>query len=436
MTLESLAWLLPPALVARLPARGQLRDLFVLLGGNLVKIALGLVTSSIVFRTLGPDNAGRLTLALSIVGLLSIIGEFGLRDAAVNFIARFAADKPEDAYAVGRTFLVCRVFLSAIASSVGIFGGGLVAAQFYPGARVGDLVQLGAVSLFSSGLLAFSFVIFEAERKFSTISLLNSVQAIVRASLVLALFFAQGISLTSLLLLETIVPLIAFLFSLRIIPRSFLSLRRPFFAYFTSLFHFTKWIAVAALASAILMKLDVLMLSYYRSPSEVGLYAVALALVSRLDILKNAVLTASFPDACRQASPSDLRGFVRQSLKLTALVSVALTPLFALAQILIEWLYGVEYAAAIPVFSILVVGFIINLNAAPVAFVLYPLNRPRWIAASDLLQLLFAAGGSLVLIPPFGILGASFAVVLTRLFAALLTLFLVRRFLWATGTLT
>ena len=430
MTLESLSWLLPPALAKQLPSRRQLRDLFVLLAGNLLKIALGFATSSVIFRTLGPGDAGRFTLTLSIVGLTSIVGEFGLRDAAVNYIARLMPTRPDDAYAVGRTFLVCRVLLSALASTVGILGGGLIAAQFYPDARVGDLVQLGAVSLFTSGFLAFALVIFEAQQKFSLISALNSIQAVVRAALVMALFVAQGVSLYTLLLLEAIVPLIAFLSALRLIPRPFLTLRRPFLAHFATLFHFTKWIAVAALGSAIFLKLDVLMLSYFRSPVEVGFYAVALALVSRLDVLKNAVLTASFPDACRQASPQELRGYIRQSLKLTALASAALIPLFALGQILIELLYGTEYSAAIPVFSLLVVGFIIGLNAAPVAFVLYPLNRPRWIAASDVLQLVFNSSVNLLLIPAFGIIGAALAVVLTRIFAALITLVLVRRFLW------
>ncbi|HEY6042993.1 MAG TPA: polysaccharide biosynthesis C-terminal domain-containing protein, partial [Anaerolineae bacterium] len=184
------------------------------------------------------------------------------------------------------------------------------------------------------------------------------------------------------------------------------------------------------------LKLDVLMLSYYRSPVEVGFYAVALALVSRLDVLKNAVLTSSFPDACRQASPQELRGYIRQSLKLTALSSAALVPLFALGQILIELLYGTEYSAAVPVFSLLLVGFIIGLNAAPIAFVLYPLNRPRWIAASDVLQLVFNSSVNLLLIPSSGIIGAALAVVLTRFFAALITFVLVRRFLWTTPAQT
>lgn len=433
MTLESLALRLrlPPALIAWLPARRQLRDLFFLVAGNLFKIALGFATSSIIFRALGPNDAGRLTLTLSLVGLLSIVGEFGLRDAAVNYISGFMPTRPDDAYAVGRTFFLSKIFLSALASAVGIFGAGLIAAQFYPDARVQDLIQLGALSLFTSGLLAFALVILEAQKNFAIIGWLNTIQAVVRAVLIIALFLTQNISLFALILLEALIPLIVFIYSLRFIPRAFLILRRPFFEHFGTLFHFTKWIAVAAFGSAIFLKLDVLMLSYYRAPAQVGLYAVALALVTRLDILKNAVLTTAFPDACRRAGPDELRAFIFQSIKLTALASLALLPLFAIGAPLIEWLYGTEYSAAIPAFYLLFTGFIIGLNAAPVAFVLYPLNRPRWIAASDLLQLAFNAGVNFLLIPPFGIIGAAWGVVLTRVASAVITFVFVRHFLWS-----
>jgi O-antigen/teichoic acid export membrane protein len=410
--------------------RVQLRDVGYLVAGNLLKIMLGLGTSAIIFRSLGPSDAGRLALALSVVGLLSIVGEFGLRDAAVNYIAHFWPTTTEQAYAVARTFLLCKIVLSALASAVGVLGAGLIAASFYPEARVADLIRLGSFSLFTSGLLAFSLVILEAERNFSRISALNILQAVLRAALVAALFLLRSVNLYTLLVLEALVPVAVFLYSLRVIPRAFYSIRVPLLRHLGTLFQFTKWIAVAAFASAIFMKLDVLILSYYRAPAEVGFYAVAVALVSRLDIVKTAVLTTAFPEACRRGRRADLRLFVLQSLKLTALASLAFLPLFVVGGFTIEWLYGADYLAAIPAFYLLLVGFLVGLNAQPAAFVLYPLNRPRWIAASDVIQLGFQIAVNLILIPPFGIIGAAWGVLLTRVVGAVITFGLVRQLLW------
>jgi O-antigen/teichoic acid export membrane protein len=419
-----------------LPARDQLRGVILLVGGNVLKLGLGFGTSVLIFRTLGPGDAGRLALTLSVLGLFSIIGEFGLRDAAVNYIARWLPVAPDRAAAVARTFLVSKTFLTALASSVAIFVAGWLAATFYSKVDVAGLIRLGAFSLFMDGLLAFATVVLEARRRFAMLSALGVIQAALRAGLV-GLFFVLGqVNLYTLLALESIVPLAVFVYALRVIPRSFYAVRSAWLEHLGLLWHFAKWVAVAALASTIFLRLDVLMLSYFRTPVEVGFYAAAFALVSKLDVVKSAVLTTAFPEACRRSGGAELRQYIVQSLRMTVLASLGLLSLFVFGGALIELLYGVEYRAAVPAFYPLLAGFIIGLNAEPVAYVLYPLDRPRWIAASDLTQLVFCVLINLVLIPAYGMVGAAWGVLLTRLTAAVITLVLVRRFLWQETSLS
>jgi O-antigen/teichoic acid export membrane protein len=411
-------------------AQAHLRNVAYLILGNLIKVGLGIITSAIVFRVLGPDDAGRLTIALSIVGLMSIIGEFGLRDAAVNYISQYLSAQPNAAAAVARTFFLLKIVLSGLASFTGIIGAAFIAAQFYPDIHLADLIQLGAVSLFADALLAFSTVILEAHQRFGVMSLIGVLQSVLRAALITILFVGRGISLYSLLILESIVPLAVFVYSLRWIPRDYIVPHRPFFQHWTALFHFTKWIALAALASTVFLRLDVLMLSYFRPTAEVGFYAVALALVGKLDVFKSAVLTTAFPEACRHTDPIELRAYVFQSLRLTGSATLLFLPLFVFGGLLIQWIYGVEYLAAVPALYPLLLAYLIGLNVEPTAYVLYPLNRPRWIAASDLIQLLFTLGINLILIPAFGIIGAALGVLLTRILAGVITFSLIRQFLW------
>jgi O-antigen/teichoic acid export membrane protein len=396
----------------------------------LIKLGLGVITSAIVFRVLGPADAGRLTITLTIVGLLSIIGEFGLRDAAVNYISQYAGPRPADAASVARTFFLSKILLSGLASLTGIIGAGFIAARFYPNVHIVDLIQLGAVSLFADALLAFSIVMLEAQQRFGALSLIGVLQSILRAILITLLLIGRGVNVYSLLILESIVPLAMFVYSLRWIPRDDFVPRRPFFPQWSTLFHFTKWIALAAIASTIFLRLDVLMLSVFRQPAEVGFYAVALALVGKLDVFKSAVLTTAFPEACRHTDPIELRAYVFQSLRLTGSVTILFLPLFVMRGLIIQLIYGADYLAAVPVFTPLLLAYLIGFNVEPTAYVLYPLNQPRWIAASDLIQLFFTVGINLILIPTWGILGAAIGVLLTRLLAAAITFSLVRHFLW------
>jgi O-antigen/teichoic acid export membrane protein len=410
-----------------LPPRATLHSISLLVAGNVFKLGLGVATSAIVFRALEPGGAGRLALTLSLVGLFSLLGEFGLRDAAVTFIARALPTNPTRAHSVARTFLLAKLALSTFAGAVAYCAAGWLAATFYPDANVAGLLQLGAFSLVTGGLLGFALTILEARQAFAAISVSSILQAVVRALLILVLYTFREINLVTLVLLEALVPLVIFFYSLRFIPKSSYRLRAPLLEHLPALFHFTKWIAVAAIASTIFLKLDVLLLGYFRPPAEVGLYAVALALVGRLDVLKNAVLTTAFPDATRRTGVAELRAFIRQSLRVTGLASLAVAPLFFLSSALIVWIYGTAYAPAQNAFIPLLLAFLCGLNAEPLSYVLYALNRPHWIARMDLCLLAFHFGLNVMLIPSGGIAGAAFGVLLTRLVGAILTLLMVKR---------
>jgi O-antigen/teichoic acid export membrane protein len=211
---------------------------------------------------------------------------------------------------------------------------------------------------------------------------------------------------------------------------SFVSLRRPLLKHLGLLFQFTKWIAIAALAGTLFLKLDVLMLSGLRAAAEVGVYAAALALVAKLEAVKNAVLTTAFPQACRCTRRGEMRVYVSRSLRLTGATSLAMLPLFLMGSMLIVRLYGADYGAAAPAFYPLLAAFLIGLNVEPVAFVLYPLNQPRWVAVNEVAQLAVGLVMGLALIPALGIVGVAWGVLVARIAAALVTFGLVRRFLW------
>jgi O-antigen/teichoic acid export membrane protein len=132
-------------------------------------------------------------------------------------------------------------------------------------------------------------------------------------------------------------------------------------------------------------------------------------------------LTTSFPDACRRSERSELRAYVRSSLRLTLGISLVLLPLFALAGPLIRLLYGSAYLAAVPAFYLLLLAFLLGLTSEPLAYVLYPLNRPQWIAAGDILLLVVTIAAGPFLVQRYSMIGAAGLVLLRRMVGMLLT---------------
>jgi O-antigen/teichoic acid export membrane protein len=144
-------------------------------------------------------------------------------------------------------------------------------------------------------------------------------------------------------------------------------------------------------------------------------------------VVQNAILTSSFPEACRQQSRADLRAYVTRTLRLTGAASIGFLLILPFSGLLLAGLYGRAYAGAVLPFAILLVGLVVGLNAQPVAFILYPLGRTRWIAGGDVLQLIVFATLGLSLAPRYGAVGIAVAVLLRQLFGAGLTAFFVTR---------
>ena len=400
-----------------------LRNVAILLAGSAVRLGLGFIASVLTYRALPPADAGRLTVVLSLVGVFSLLAEFGFRDAAVNYIA--GAASVAEAQRVAHSFLAAKMLFGTLAAVLLAGLSRWLLDTWYPGTVQPGLLRLAALSLLAGGLLSYVQTLLEARQTFGALSLLSMAQAGVRAAAIALFYFTGRLSLGPLIALEALVPLALFVYGARFLEPGFVSLRRPVFAHFGKLWRFSRWIALAAGASTIFLRLDVLLLGAFRPAAEVGVYGVALALLAKFEVVQNVVLTTIFPEACRYRAKPELRAYVWRTLRLTGLASLGFLCLLPFAGRLIVLLYGSLYSPAALPFALLLIGLVIGINTQPAAFVLYPLNRPQWIAAGDLLQLAFCATVGLRLIPPYGVLGAALTVLATRLFGGLITLALV-----------
>lgn len=400
------------------------RNVGILLAGNALKLGLGFLASALTYRALSPADAGRFTLVLSLVGLFSLFAEFGFRDAAVNFIA--GAKSEEEALSVAHSFLIAKILFGTLAAVLLALLAGWILDSWYLNVVSADLLRFAALSLLTGGLLNYAQTLLEARQTFGALSLISAAQSVVRAAAIAALFFTGKIALWPLIALEVFIPLVLLLYGSRFLPPHFRAPRRADSIFltratFARLWRFSRWIALAAVASTIFLRLDVLLLGHFRPEAEVGLYGVALALLSKFEVFQNAILTTAFPEACRYKTKHELRAYVFRTFRLTGIASAGFLIVIPLARWLVPLLYGNIYAAASLPFTLLLIGFIISLNAQPASFVLYPLDRPKWIAAGDVAQLIFNAALALWLIPLLGATGAAMAVLATRLFGGALT---------------
>lgn len=178
-------------------------------------------------------------------------------------------------------------------------------------------------------------------------------------------------------------------------------------------------------------KLDVLILAYFRTPEEVGLYKVATQLAAMVMRLSDPLLTAVLPDLSRLW----VEGFVirfrslikRATILTTALLLPAAIVIILLRVPILRLLFGESFVPAQTLVIVGIWGFVI----AGIFFWVWPaflsLGHPEWasgistgVAAFQLLVMFLVA-------PVWGAMGITVTSVTAQLIKHLLSLLLINR---------
>ena len=165
-------------------------------------------------------------------------------------------------------------------------------------------------------------------------------------------------------------------------------------------------------ADQVLQNADVLILSRYVTPAEVGIYFAAAKTMSLVMFVHYAVGSAAanrFAALNARGDRRELEAFVRDAVSWTFWPSLACAvAILALGQPLLA-LFGPDFARGYPVMAILVAGFLLRSAMGPAELLLNALGEQRLCAG------ILAAGAALnivlnlALVPALGLTGAALA---------------------------
>jgi O-antigen/teichoic acid export membrane protein len=99
--------------------------------------------------------------------------------------------------------------------------------------------------------------------------------------------------------------------------------------------------------------LDVFLINRWLSPTTVGVYALALSLSSKAEIVNHSLYTVLIPTASALKSKPAVRRHLRSGLIRSGLVSLVLLALVPIAQWFIPFVYGEVYEPAADLFTLM-----------------------------------------------------------------------------------
>jgi len=179
------------------------------------------------------------------------------------------------------------------------------------------------------------------------------------------------------------------------------------------IFHYSRFTILSGISSLVILKADILMLGFFCSPADVGIYGMALFVNEAVNVIFDSVLRICLPKASALSGAGEkkeVRKLFNQSVKN---IYIGIIPIIAIiaaaAPAVIRLIYKGRYDGSISLVYIFLVVSLVK----PVGYVAGVIlgatghiqldNRICWIAA--LLNVIL----NYLLIPRYGVTGAGFA---------------------------
>lgn len=390
---------------------------------TLVSIAIGLLMMPFLISTLGKDLYGLWILIGSVVTSYYLL-DLGFNQAVTRYVAKYIhKDDPVSANKVINTALLLYSILGMVLFLISVMAAGLGADALMEGSANLGIAQ---TILIISGLsIALEFPakafpgIISAYMRFDVIATVRFSKSIIDA-IGIYLAVSNGYGLVAMASITLVTGIISTLIYVRYSTSLFKQLEfgtqyidKPMFK---SIFQFSKWVFVFDMSSTLRDKMDIWFISYYLGAAILPVYYVAIRLIEyALQFMQQATNLSGpiFTEYYVKGERDNLNRSFSLFIKINIILGIAvLVGFYLLGYGFIElWMKNAVPTDQVYVcLLIIAVGRFTAYFTTPVQSMLMTLNRHRsaaWITVGETILTIILC---VILIPLYGLIGASIAV--------------------------
>lgn len=380
----------------------------------------------IVARALGPEGAGAYSVSLLLPTVMSQLFNLGLPSANVYFIA-------SGKYQLSEVWVASRdVVMVTGVLGLGL-GGGVIAflgERAFPGIAAATLLwalMIFPVSLMT-GIVAGLFQALQDFRAFNVTVLIQPMIALIAVGIVAAF---GGLSVEAVLISAVGAHAVALTVALILLARRtpVLATGAARMAYLRPAITYGVKAHLGNIISFLNYRLDLFLVNLLIGPSAAGIYTVAVRLTEQLWMISQAVSTVIFPRMSAMAgNEAERRAFTPAVARIVFWITLLASALLAaIARPLISLLFGDGFEGAATVLIVLLPGIVLLAMARVLA---NDFAARGWVGINLAMAggiLVINTAANLILIPPFGIVGAALATTLAYSTITVLRLFLQTR---------
>ena len=395
-----------PPLFQRFLASGIIQSSAIVYLGSLANAGLSFFSSVLLGRSLGPGAYGLFSTAVAALLLLNEMTDLGINPGLIRYAAYYLQrGEIENARTTFRFAFRSRVFFTLFFVSGGFIFAPLLATLLGQPSLT-PLLRVAFLGVIPFVLMSFFGAVLQAEQRFGRYISLNLVSGASRMLITLAVIHSHLTPLTA-VAAYTVSPLAAALMGIFLVNRSLLTLTTYNREVIRQVRSFSLWMASWALFASIQGRLDQFMVTRMLGDTAAGQYAAAYQLSAVFTFLVAAIGTVLNPRLAGMAV-GKLRAAARMNRSYVIIVVLAGIGIALAGHALLPLLFGLKYAAALPLFSWLLVGLtFFGLSALPNS-ILNALNRPYVFSISSAIGLVLTGICNLIFIPRYGLIGVGY----------------------------
>jgi O-antigen/teichoic acid export membrane protein len=384
-------------------------DISVQLAGRFANLALGIVVTVLLVRTLGPGGFGVWSTLLAISSLLGVVGNMGFEQVAL----RCAVAEPEREPQWLGALLIIRLLLSLVALALCV--GAIVLIAPNRTALIAGVVM--TLSLLTAAVSSLR-VAFQLRVRNSYSIAVMSIQSVLWA-VVVVWGYVTGAGIVALAIGFTVTTSFASLLlgalALRFTPVHFSEIRR----HSAELIRAGVPLAVGGALVIGYGQIDQVLVFKIAGSEEAGLYGAAYRLFSQSSFVPVSISTTVFAllAASFVADSERFRVLLQTSLELMLAASIGALVLTAVySGEIVDLLFRHEFDRAAPALPVLMGAFVlVSVGYLQDLLVIISRQQNRFVVAA-VLALALNVGLNVALIPRYGFMAAAWITVATELF--------------------
>jgi len=416
--------------------RRAIRGFSIVFAVNIIAAFIGYLIRIVLARNLTVEEYGVFFAVFTLINFLAIFNDLGMGQALVKYIPEFLVKK-KPAKIKNSVFLTLEVTLASfILISVFLFAFSELLAQYYfKNDLAVPLLLLFIPLLLFSRLRGLVRNIYQAFQRMASYALMYLTENLLILVLLLCLFaFKKNIFVATYSYIAAYM-LIFIIFSI-ILFRVF-----NFFKHKTSInkslvkkmFKFGIPLMILSAGSMIILYIDTLILTYFRSLEEVGVYNVVVPTVMMVMFFGKSIASVIFPMSSELWARKKKK-YIGEGLRIlekysfVILIPVALI-ILAFSKMILKLMFGPEYVTGALTMQILIIGVVFFAIYAINSALFSAIGKPQ-IATKILLQgALINLVLNLIIIPWLGMLGAGITSLITYLYVALVSVIRLRKYI-------